>query len=124
MTQENLLPEKDPRVYFSSERTLLSWLRTGIGIMAFGFVVARFGFLMPMFRPELAGKSSQFSIYVGAFLVILGALSILMGTIRYHAFSKTLQPGEIPRSSKTFAPILLCHLITLLGFLLFVQLLM
>ena len=30
----------DPRVYFAAERTLLAWIRTGIGVMAFGFVVA------------------------------------------------------------------------------------
>ena len=31
----------DPRVFFAAERTLLAWVRTGLTIMAFGFVVAR-----------------------------------------------------------------------------------
>ena len=33
----------DPRIYFAAERTLLAWVRTGLAMMGFGFVVARFG---------------------------------------------------------------------------------
>jgi uncharacterized membrane protein YidH (DUF202 family) len=31
------------RVHMANERTFLAWIRTGIGIMAFGFVVEKFG---------------------------------------------------------------------------------
>jgi uncharacterized membrane protein YidH (DUF202 family) len=34
---------EDPRVWFAIERTLLAWVRTGLALMGFGFVVARFG---------------------------------------------------------------------------------
>ena len=40
----------DPRVRFAAERTFLAWIRTGLAMMGFGFVVARFG----MFLRELA----------------------------------------------------------------------
>ena len=30
------------RVHMANERTFLAWIRTSIGIMAFGFVVERF----------------------------------------------------------------------------------
>src|SRR5271156_3896829 len=36
----------DPRIYFAAERTLLAWVRTGLTMMGFGFVVARFGFFL------------------------------------------------------------------------------
>ncbi len=36
--------------YFAAERTLLAWVRTGLAMMGFGFVVARFG----LFLRELA----------------------------------------------------------------------
>ncbi len=114
----------DPRVYFSAERTLLSWLRLGIGIMAFGFVVARFGLFLKLVRTGGDGSSSIFSVGVGAMLVLLGAGSILLGALRYRSFCKTLKAGEIPDSSSTTAPILLCALISLVGFLLFAHLLM
>jgi putative membrane protein len=35
--------QEDPRVYFAAERTLPPWVRTGLAMMGFGFVVARFG---------------------------------------------------------------------------------
>jgi putative membrane protein len=36
----------DPRVRFAVERTLLAWVRTGLALMGFGFVVARFGLFL------------------------------------------------------------------------------
>ena len=38
----------DPRVFFAAERTLLAWVRTGITVMALGFVVERFGLFVSL----------------------------------------------------------------------------
>jgi len=32
--------------YLAAERTLLAWIRTGLALMGFGFVVARFGLFL------------------------------------------------------------------------------
>ena len=32
--------------FLAAERTLLAWIRTGLGLMGFGFVVARFGLFL------------------------------------------------------------------------------
>jgi putative membrane protein len=32
--------------YLATERTLLAWIRTGLALMGFGFVVARFAFFL------------------------------------------------------------------------------
>lgn len=37
---------QDPRIYFSAERTFLSWIRTGISIVIFGFVMEKFDFFL------------------------------------------------------------------------------
>ena len=34
------------RVHMANERTFLAWIRTSIGIMAFGFVVEKFALFM------------------------------------------------------------------------------
>ncbi len=41
---------KDPRVLFAAERTFLAWIRTGLALMGFGFVVARFGIFLQQAR--------------------------------------------------------------------------
>lgn len=48
--QSEKLESADPRILFAAERTLLAWVRTGLALMGFGFVVARFG----LFLRELA----------------------------------------------------------------------
>lgn len=51
------VPKKrlEPTVYYAAERTLLAWVRTGLAMMSFGFVVARFG----LFLQELAAASTS-----------------------------------------------------------------
>ncbi|MDQ3427232.1 MAG: DUF202 domain-containing protein, partial [Gemmatimonadota bacterium] len=55
------MPEltSDPRVYFAAERTMLAWLRTGIAIMAFGFVVARFGVFLRLLQAQETATASE-----------------------------------------------------------------
>ncbi len=36
----------DLRDYLAAERTFLAWIRTGLALMGFGFVVARFGLFL------------------------------------------------------------------------------
>jgi inner membrane protein YidH len=36
-------PEPNARDYLAQERTLLAWIRTGVGLVGFGFVVSACG---------------------------------------------------------------------------------
>ena len=56
----------DPRVRFAAERTLLAWVRTGVALMGFGFVVARFG----LFLRELAAQSGREPLSSGWSVVV------------------------------------------------------
>lgn len=72
----------DLRVLQANERTLLAWIRTGVALMAFGFVVARFAFWIRLLRGEAAhapGGSSWF----GVALVALGALTSAAAAVQY-----------------------------------------
>jgi putative membrane protein len=83
-------PTSDPTnaaTYFAAERTLLAWVRTGLAMMGFGFVVARFG----LFLRELASvhESSEphrlgVSLWVGTALVILGVIVNLLAAARHY----------------------------------------
>jgi putative membrane protein len=93
-------PSADPRVYFAAERTMLAWLRTGVAIMAFGFVVARFGLFLRLLQAQGGRPAGHgLSPYLGAVLVGLGVVATAGGAVGYHRFCRTLLPGERPRSS-------------------------
>jgi putative membrane protein len=104
----------DPRIYFAAERTLLAWVRTGLAMMGFGFVVARFG----LFLRELttlsavaAHQHSGVSLWGGTALVILGVATTFGAAIKHWYTIRRLQRGErlqfTPWSLGTAAALLL-----------------
>src|SRR6202790_3784995 len=90
-------PAPDLRDYLAEERTLLAWIRTGIAMMGFGFVVARFG----LFLGEMAAvehktpeRSTGLSLWLGTGLLLLGVLVNVVAALEYRAFLKRYQRGE------------------------------
>ena len=93
-------PPSDPRVYLAAERTMLAWLRTGITVMAFGFVVARFGLFLRLLRTQGAPQIDPgVSPYLGATLVALGIIAIAGGAVQYQRFHRTVPASDRPVSS-------------------------
>lgn len=94
---EREAPELDPRVAFAAERTLLAWIRTGLALMGFGFVVARFGlFLREMAAAEhtVTQHHSAMSFWVGTGLIVLGVLVISGGALQHIAVMRQLARRE------------------------------
>lgn len=86
------------RVHMANERTFLAWIRTSIGIMAFGFVVEKFALFMKQVSYFLGGPtigktaptSHGYSSIFGIFLVGLGALIGALAFIRYKKVEKQI----------------------------------
>jgi len=111
----------DPRVFFAAERTLLAWVRTGLTIMAFGFVVARFGLFLRLLAAQQAGSVSpvqsqhDVSGVVGIALVLVGTACMILGAIQHRSYVSTLPPADVPRTHDPIYPIMLSLFLAALG---------
>ena len=66
-----------PSDYLAAERTFLAWIRTGLALMGFGFVVARFGLFLRALQIGQADFSAQpfgLSFWFGTALIVLGVI--------------------------------------------------
>jgi inner membrane protein YidH len=92
-----------PSDYLAAERTFLAWIRTGLALMGFGFVVARFG----LFLRELAAtnrvrpiEATGVSLWIGTSLLLLGAAVNVISVIHHVNMTGRLSRGdEIGRPS-------------------------
>ena len=87
-------------MYLAAERTILAWLRTGIAVMAFGFVVARFGLFLSLLRAQGGAEVGHgVSRYLGAALVGLGVVATAGGARQYQRFVAPLPAQDRPDTS-------------------------
>lgn len=113
----------DPRVFFAAERTLLAWVRSGIAVMALGFVVAKFGLFLSLLSASnpannVLHPSNGFSNIFGITLVVIGVVITLGAQINHHLYVKTLLPEDMPRLAIPWLASLLTVSIGLVGLLL------
>jgi putative membrane protein len=86
--------ERDPvelsrrLVYLAAERTLASWVRTALSLIALGFVVDRFDLVLAMLHENAADPGSRtMSAWAGSLLIGLGAAMALAAGLRYLRFA-------------------------------------
>ena len=111
-------PEPNPQVFLAVERTLLAWIRTGLAMMGFGFVVARFGlFLRTMERQQdiIAHEQGRPSLWFGSALILFGVLLQLLAGWQYVTTIGRLKRGDDLKIVRSSTGIILVSLLALLG---------
>ena len=94
-------------VHMANERTFLAWMRTSIGIMAFGFVVVKFALFMKQMSYVFGESNIEnalpathgYSAIFGIFLVGLGALMGVLAFIRLKKVEKQIEDNTYLPSS-------------------------
>jgi putative membrane protein len=94
---------KNTTDHLANERTFLAWIRTSIGIMAFGFVVVKFSLFVKQLT-LLLGKQQViqqkgYSAIMGIVLVAVGAITSILAYIRYKKTEKQINENIYQSSS-------------------------
>jgi putative membrane protein len=88
----------------ANERTFLAWVRTGIAIIAFGFVVEKFNLFVRSIleanasdgatRLRLERFSGSFSHYDGFALILIGMAIIVLSLVRFVRTSRMIDDQQ------------------------------
>lgn len=101
---KEIIKQQNAREHLANERTLLAWIRTSIGIMAFGFVVVKFSLFIKQIS-LLLGKNATipqqhgYSSVIGILLVVVGALILLLSYMKFKKTEKQLTSETFKSSS-------------------------
>lgn len=92
-----------PNDHLANERTFLAWIRTGIGIMGFGFVVVKFSLFMKQVTAVLGNEmhlhQTGDSRVIGIFIVALGTCVVIFSYLSYMNTKKQLDEGRYDHST-------------------------
>jgi len=85
----------------ANERTFLAWVRTGIAVIAFGFVVEKFNlFLLTIASAAPSDMTRRLQLgplghYDGLALILLGIVLIVVATFRFFRTSRLIDDQEV-----------------------------
>ena len=104
----------------ANERTFLSWVRTGIAVIAFGFLVERFDLFLAFMVPnsvasKLAVHRSAFGRDAGLILIVAGVAAIVLSTVRFVKTAKEIDDPNVVPGTGSRLDIALAVLLALLG---------
>src|SRR5262249_10401497 len=108
----------DLRDSLAAERTFLAWIRTGLGLTGFGFVVARFGPYLRDFQlgsPAGPEVSHGMSLLFGTALIAIGVVVYLLSAWHHFRLVQELERGGTPPSRPSIQAIAIALFLALLG---------
>src|SRR5271155_2656466 len=104
--------------YLAAERTLLAWIRTGLALMGFGFVVARFGLFLQELQATQHTVSVQtygLSLWFGTALIAVGVIVNLYAGWQHARLVRDLDRGETGRSRSSRMAVMIAFFLALVG---------
>jgi len=118
MDSSEAKPKASLNDYLAAERTLLAWIRTGLAMMGFGFVVARFGLFLQEFQVAKNAPSAPhygLSLWFGTALIIVGVVVNLVAGWRHVHLVRALDRGETSHSRAVARTAIIAFLVALVG---------
>ena len=101
----------------ANERTFLAWVRTGIAVIAFGFVIEKFNlFLLTMaaaglgsegHRAQLTALSGSIGRYDGLVLIFGGVGLVILATARFVRITRLLDDSQMHAASSVRSELIL-----------------
>ncbi len=82
------------RDHLANERTYLAWLRTAANVMVVGLAIAKF-----------ASSSGASAVAAGGVLIVVGAVGLGYGTIRYRKVNREIESNDYITGSRGRAPV-------------------
>ena len=88
----------ETREHLANERTLLSWVRTGVGLISLGIVVERAGALA-----NISGsQGGDVSTFLGMAMAALGCLTLFLGTLQFLRNRRQISRGDFVPTARTY----------------------
>ncbi|MFZ1887771.1 MAG: DUF202 domain-containing protein [Candidatus Binataceae bacterium] len=82
-------PQATASDYLAAERTFLAWIRTGLALMGFGFVVARFG----LFLREIAMTTHAHPLEPTG-MSLWGGIALLLSGVAVNVAAGCITPAS------------------------------
>lgn len=117
---------RDPRVYFAAERTFLAWIRTGLALMGFGFVVARFAVFLreiALGSPGHATHTPTLSLWTGTSLIAIGVAVEVAAVLNHIRVINRMNRGQDIVGRPVFTAVVLALALAMVGLLMAIGLL-
>ncbi len=101
------------RTAFSSQRSLMSWMRTSVSLYTFGFSIAKFTDYLEQQAEdvELAAGNRELALV----LMIMGILSIVLAVFEHSRRIRRMKQLGLPDVSRPYLPIVAAAALLVIG---------
>ena len=96
------LPGALVRTALSSEQTLMSWIRTSLSMVTFGFSIAQFFFFLAGSQDDVDFTAAPNRL--GIALISVGTLVLVLAVVEHLLRIRALKSQGLPRDAGSFLP--------------------